>query len=566
MYRQFIRTIFFIAILSLAGNLKAVTLGYAPAADDPGRSSDSAQPDTVQYDNGGYYYMFGPTNLWGYVRFTVPAEFELRCIYLQMYNPNADYGDVTVYVKADDSGEPGETIAGPIIDEGPNWINGDWLDIDLETPYPAFSAGEDFYIVFGPAPGGYPEEGWFLYVDADGNSDGRSAYGTSEAGPWNSDLPGDLIIRAGGILSNYVDLSAEACFSESGRFFIPEESDVQLNARIRNQGSLPVFSYDVTWIITDQSAQSVFESTDSFGPLGLNAESTVSCPDLWHPANSGYYTVEAVITALDDANPDNDTVSLEQGVSLSGQYWYSFDDGEWDANVTLPLGMGWGQRFNPAAELVRIDSVQIAVAGDLSSSDVRLVQFNGMITAEVWNYNGPLWQGVNTIDLTNENVQIGGDGIGLGYFYQDGGAIYRDSDAPLAGSNLYMEAVSYQLSGAAWTPVDNGDWGLRIFCTDIIAVEPEVILNLFNGFQLLGNYPNPFNSSTAISIQQPAFGKVSLSVYDVEGRLVETLDQGWLTTGVHKILFNAGSLPSGVYLYQVFFSDVQASGRMVLIK
>ncbi|MFH1733553.1 MAG: T9SS type A sorting domain-containing protein [bacterium] len=554
-------------ILLITGAAGAtVNLGFAPSSESPARSLDSQQPDTMRYDMGGYYYMFGPTNLWGAVRFTTPASFELRCLYLQMYNPNSVTDGVTVYVKADDGGQPGTTLAGPITIDGPLWLGGNWLDVEMESPYLNFAPGEDFYVLCGSAPGGNPEDGWFLYIDNNGNTDDRSAYATNPDGPWNSGLSGDLIMRAGGILADFVDLAAVSCFTESGRFFIPEDSDANLRARIRNEGSMPVYSYDVTWTVTNEVNQIVFEADDTFGPMALGAETTVSCPQVWQPESRGFFTVEAVVTAANDANADNNTASLEQGVSLSGESWYSFDDGEWDANVTLPAGMGWGQRFNPAAELVQIDSVQVAVAGDLFISDVRLVQFNSIVAQEMWSYSGPLSQGVNTIDLTGATVQIGGDGVGLGYFFQDGGPIYRDSDAPLAGSNPYMEAVSYQLAGAAWTVVEDGDWGLRIFCTDIIPVEPEVSLDLIDGFKLLGSYPNPFNQTTAIRFQQSAFSQVSWQVYDAAGRLVASIDEGWLRPGIHRVIFDAGDLVSGVYLYQLHAGEAAATGRMVLLK
>ena len=65
------------------------------------------------------------------------------------------------------------------------------------------------------------------------------------------------------------------------------------------------------------------------------------------------------------------------------------------------------------------------------------------------------------------------------------------------------------------------------------------------------NYPNPFNSATTISfeISEPAF--VTLEVYNLLGRKIETLIQKRLEPGVHLISFDASGLPSGEYLVRL---------------
>jgi hypothetical protein len=86
------------------------------------------------------------------------------------------------------------------------------------------------------------------------------------------------------------------------------------------------------------------------------------------------------------------------------------------------------------------------------------------------------------------------------------------------------------------------------------------------------NYPNPFNPSTAISYQLSANSRVILGVYDVLGRHVQTLVLQNQNAGAHRLEWNAGSLPSGVYFYRLQvapldgrkeFTDTKA---MVLVK
>lgn len=93
----------------------------------------------------------------------------------------------------------------------------------------------------------------------------------------------------------------------------------------------------------------------------------------------------------------------------------------------------------------------------------------------------------------------------------------------------------------------------------IIAANPE-------DFTLIGAYPNPFNPATVISYQLPSAGLANLSVFDVQGRLVAELVNGWQDAGQHEVAFDASHLTSGVYIYRLQAGNVTASDKMVLMK
>lgn len=85
-------------------------------------------------------------------------------------------------------------------------------------------------------------------------------------------------------------------------------------------------------------------------------------------------------------------------------------------------------------------------------------------------------------------------------------------------------------------------------------------------YTLTGNYPNPFNPSTTISFSLPEATRVELAVYDLSGRLVATLTNGWMQAGSHEVTFDGSNLASGVYVYKMMAGDFSASGKMVLMK
>jgi hypothetical protein len=68
-------------------------------------------------------------------------------------------------------------------------------------------------------------------------------------------------------------------------------------------------------------------------------------------------------------------------------------------------------------------------------------------------------------------------------------------------------------------------------------------------FSLRQNYPNPFNPGTTIaySIPRPSF--VTVTVYDLLGRVVATLVNGERTAGTYSTRWDANGISSGVYFY-----------------
>ncbi|HEX9005730.1 MAG TPA: T9SS type A sorting domain-containing protein, partial [Bacteroidota bacterium] len=129
-----------------------------------------------------------------------------------------------------------------------------------------------------------------------------------------------------------------------------------------------------------------------------------------------------------------------------------------------------------------------------------------------------------------------GHGDGLVFF----SVLHFDGDSFSGGSygtrTWFMREGDFD-DGAAWAWMDPA------------AVLTSVAENgtLPGAFQLLGNYPNPFNPSTTIKFEINKSSEVSLEVYDITGRLVSTRSLGVQAPGQHAITFNAGNLASGAY-------------------
>ena len=88
-----------------------------------------------------------------------------------------------------------------------------------------------------------------------------------------------------------------------------------------------------------------------------------------------------------------------------------------------------------------------------------------------------------------------------------------------------------------------------------------------NEYKLYQNYPNPFNPSTTISWQSPVGSKQTIKLYDVLGREIETIVDGYYEAGKHSTFYIINStLPSGVYFYQLRIGDYVQTKKMILMR
>ncbi len=97
-------------------------------------------------------------------------------------------------------------------------------------------------------------------------------------------------------------------------------------------------------------------------------------------------------------------------------------------------------------------------------------------------------------------------------------------------------------------------------------------LQIFTGnFYLSRNYPNPFNPSTTIRYEIANDGQISLIVYDVMGRKVKTLTNGYASAGQYSVVWDGRDdsgmqVSSGVYFYVIKTPANIAIRKMNLIR
>jgi hypothetical protein len=112
---------------------------------------------------------------------------------------------------------------------------------------------------------------------------------------------------------------------------------------------------------------------------------------------------------------------------------------------------------------------------------------------------------------------------------------------------------------------DNTIADIGAFYFHQLAAEPVAVLTP-KSFALHPNWPNPFNSTTMIRYDVPQACKVSLTIFNLLGQRVATPFDGRQIAGSYAISWDAGHLPSGVYLCRMDAAGFVQTRKMVLVK
>jgi uncharacterized protein (DUF362 family) len=100
----------------------------------------------------------------------------------------------------------------------------------------------------------------------------------------------------------------------------------------------------------------------------------------------------------------------------------------------------------------------------------------------------------------------------------------------------------------------------------LVGVRPDYRAVAPDDFQLAQNFPNPFNAQTTIWFAMPRKEYVTIKLYDVAGREIETCVDGFVPSGQHELKLNTRHLASGIYLYRMQAGGFADTKRMILQK
>ncbi len=141
-----------------------------------------------------------------------------------------------------------------------------------------------------------------------------------------------------------------------------------------------------------------------------------------------------------------------------------------------------------------------------------------------------------------------------------------DTTFTVFNNGIEQETFSVIINGQpSKFELDPNNWILKeLRSVNLTEVEGEEIIPA--EFSLEQNYPNPFNPTTIIEYNLPKSAQVELTIYDVLGNKVKTLEKGFKTKGRHTVEFDAKDLSSGIYIYRIKSGEYTQARKMTLLK
>ena len=113
---------------------------------------------------------------------------------------------------------------------------------------------------------------------------------------------------------------------------------------------------------------------------------------------------------------------------------------------------------------------------------------------------------------------------------------------------------------------DDGAGGCADFMVDIASLSPcsATGFNEVNLNDVINVAPNPANEMTNFNIILRNNKEVSIQIFDITGKLVDNVINGYFTKGLNTINYNSSDLNSGIYLYKVTTGDQVNSGKLII--
>lgn len=197
--------------------------------------------------------------------------------------------------------------------------------------------------------------------------------------------------------------------------------------------------------------------------------------------------------------------------------------------------------------------------------------FAGTLSSGVYlsTNNGSSW--TQTSLNTGAAFSLAANGTDIFVGKQSGSGVYYTSNNGGSWNQKNQGFTTIGTIGALL--IDNntlyaGNWGQGIWkrsLSEIIGIK-NISSEVPSGFSLNQNYPNPFNPTTNINFSILVSGLVNLTVYDVNGREVQTLVNESLNSGTYESTFDAGQFSSGIYFYTLSTPSFSETKKMILQK
>jgi beta-N-acetylhexosaminidase len=252
-----------------------------------------------------------------------------------------------------------------------------------------------------------------------------------------------------------------------------------------------------------------------------------------------------------------------------------------DSHLTLPdiTGTWTVSELTPYRELIKTKSVDMVMIGHLFNASIDGVypaslsfltvqgllrdslHYSGVaITDDLYNMKA-ITDNFGFWDAAEKSINAGTDILLYVYNLYNGASLCRQLVDSLE-SKVHRGRISEARINEAYTRIMQ----LKNKYAITMVTEPIAATGTSPRDFELSNYPNPFNPSTIIRFSIPVAGHVTVKIYDLLGREVETLVEKTLSAGRYETRWSAPRLPSGVYLCRLQSISGTVTVRLMLLK
>ena len=271
--------------------------------------------------------------------------------------------------------------------------------------------------------------------------------------------------------------------------------------------------------------------------------------------------------------------SLSNGIHIKSQTQY--------ADFYPQYGNIWGGTMT---SMYPLTGYQINMADDetlIYPDDGFARAMNPVVISEEemlfnFNFRNFEFNGVISASVNIDNTEIAASDMLISYIDGECRGYTKPLFFPLTNEYFFplMTYSSYVEEGPIVFEYYNASEDRYYQISETIDFESDMIVGNgvtpfeMNGFNneimpdlhIVSAYPNPFNPVTNIEFSIAEPGNVQVIVYDVMGRKVDMIQDGYMTNDTHIVTWNAGNRASGIYYVQIMSADNVKTQKVVLLK
>jgi hypothetical protein len=376
------------------------------------------------------------------------------------------------------------------------------------------------------------------------------------------------------------------------------ESDGGLLAGVlyRNTGNANQDETEITVEILDDAGTVLSSTTENIGTVSsfanaiicpANPQDTLYIATGWAPTEVGNYVLQATIgSANEDATPEDNVMSKvivysddEYGHDDEGSLNVEFAPGESDIEGLFnPCGYGNYYHMHNEGSVAYGITVRFgpnAGGGDLEfesrlyTLDAAAGLTDSPFESAYWTYDDD-WT-PNSVPMSDIVYLPFEDPIELNNtnFYFAAVISEFESEAQLtvtgnSNSDTDNSTGDYSFTGAGdlvWFTSQTATPSVRLILSERVGVDE--IANM-NGIELYQNTPNPANGNTTIRFELMQSRNVTMEIRDVQGRLIDRLNQGQLPAGMHSMDYHVAQLQGGIYTYTLVADGLRLTKKMIV--